>query len=488
MTLLNVKAQDMIKSFSFDLSMEEAINMAHLNSIAAQQHANSYTSSYWRFRSHKASLLPSLNLNSDIGNFNHSITQLQDATTGEILYNSNYYLSNNLQLSIDQVIPQTGGQISLYSNIERLDQYGDYSSTDYYNQPISLSYIQPIFSFNSYKWDKLIEPKNYERAKRSYLEDMENVTQNAVAYYFSYATAQNNYSIAQDNFKQSKELYLTSKESFKLGSITKTSLLQLELKVLNDSLEVNSKEVTLIDSRNRLSSYLGILPQTTLDAKVEYALPNLMLNFDKVLEKALSNSSFEIDHQIQRLESERQIAEYKGDRGIKVQFNARFGLSNSSSRFLHSYQNLGDQEVIGLSLSVPIYDWGLGKGKVQMAKSEAKTISDQLEQEMVDFYQDIMLKVMQFNNQIGQCNIAKRAVEVAEQSYDSARVSFVSGTMNVTDLNAAQSEYDNARISYMSAIANYWQYYYEIRSISLYDYLLEVDISTEFDKIIQSQH
>lgn len=470
---------------SYHLTMDEALELAQLNSIASQEHSNTFTSSYWSFRSYQASRLPSLNVSGYLGGLNHSLVQLQDATTSEIYFQSNYSLSNQLQLSIDQAITATGGTISVYSSLQRLDQFGNLDLTSWYSQPISISYLQPIFSYNSYKWDKLIEPQSYERAKKQYLENMENVTYQAVYYYWQYAQSQYEYDIAAKNFQESKALYSVSQEKFMLGTVTKSALLQLELKVLNDSLAMNSNYISLISTRNSLTSYIGLKQETDVVAEIDFDLPELTLSYVRVLSDALSNSSFTVDQQIQMLESERTIAQAKGEQGMSVSLSANFGLSNSSDTFPSAYRDLRDQEVVGLSLSIPIYDWGLGKGKVQMAKAQSETLKNQLEQSMIDYEQDIFLKVMQFNNQLGQCLIAKKAVEIAQQSYALATENFLSGSMTVTDLNAARSEYDTAQNSYVQSVSAYWQYFYDIRRTTLHDYILDVDINAEFDNIIK---
>lgn len=474
------------ENLTYSLSMEEAMELAQLNSIASMQYKNIFTSSYWSFRAYKASVLPSLVFSSGVGNLNHSLIQLQDATTGAISYYSNYSLSNTAQISVDQVISATGGTLSLYSSLERLDQFGNNSGSDYYSQPVSLSYLQPIFSYNSYKWDKKIEPKTYEKAKKEYLENMEQVTLNAVNLYWQYSSAYNNYKIAKVNFEQSKDLYKTSVEKFNLGTMTKTSLLQLELKVLNDSLSMNDYNVTLISTRNSLCSYIGLRKETQIDVVVDLDLPEVTLEYIDVLEDALRNSSFSIDQQIQILEAQRSVASAKGDKGISMQLNARFGLSNNNSVLKSAYQNLMDQEVVGLTISVPIFDWGMGRGKVQMAKAQEQTTINQLAQSMIDYEQDVYLKVMKFNNQIGQCKIAQKAAEIAAESYRLATQNFLNGSMTVTELNSVRSENDSAQEEYISAVGSYWTYFYEIRQLTLHDYMLKSDISAEFDKIVNN--
>ncbi len=471
---------------SYELSMDEAIELAQRNSIASQEYRNIFTASYWTFRAYEASRLPSLNISAGLGQLNHSLVPLQNALTGEINYISNYNLTNNVQLSVNQIIAATGGTVSLYSSLERLDQFNGEPPINWYSQPLTLSYYQPLFTFNQYKWDKLIEPKAYERSKREYIENMERVTVSAVTMFWQYATEQQNYNIAAENFKQSKLLLATSTEKFKLGTVSKTALLQLELEVLNDSIAMSDASIMLISARNALSSFIGLKQDTEIEAEFNFTFPELQLEFGDVLDNAYANSSFALRQEVTELQAEEDVARAKGERGIRVQFDARFGLSNNDPTLAGAYRNLRDQEVVGVTLSMPLYDWGLGEGRVKMAKAQAQTSKNRMEQEVVDLQQDIFVKVMQFNQQVGQCRIAQKAAQIARAAYESATENFLTGgsSMTVTELNSTRTEYDNAQRNYILSVGNFWKYYYEIRQQTLFDYILNIDINARFDEII----
>ena len=143
-----------------------------------------------------------------------------------------------------------------------------------------------------------------------------------------------------------------------------------------------------------------------------------------------------------------------------------------------------DQEIISLGLSFPILDWGLGKGRVKTAKSRENVVRTQAELDNAERRQDLMIKVVQFNNQTRQCQISSKADSIAEQRYEAVRERFVNGTATVTDLNTAQSEKDEAAQRYINELSKYWNYYYTLRQLTLYDFISRTNISAEFDKII----
>lgn len=467
------------------LSMEDVIRLAQENSISAMTNRNMFAASYWQYRSFRAQYLPSLNLNGSLANFNRSLITLQDYNTGMIRYAENYNMTNDLTLSIRQNIALTGGTLSLSTSLQRLDQFGPQRSINWYAQPIYLSYMQSLWGFNSLKWDKKTEPRNFEIAKRQYLENMEQVTISAADCFWNLNAARVSYENAMQSFEESKRLYKAAQTRFQMGTITRDNLLQLELKMLNDSLSIQSQKVSLRSAQNTLCSYIGYQEDTELTLTISYAIPDLTLNYDDVLEKALENSSFNISQEVQRIEADRSVAQAKANRGLSASVNARFGMSDDGETLGKAFTQLKDQEVIGVSFSVPILDWGQGKGRVQMAKAQAETTKSRLTQSLLDYRQDIMVRVMQFNNQRSQCEISRRAMEIAEESYQLALKNFGSGTMAVTDLNQLQSSRDNARTTYESNVRSFWSQYFNLRKTTLFDFISDTDISAEFDSIIK---
>ena len=467
------------------LNMQQVVQLAQENSIPAMSNRNSFAARYWSYRSYKAELLPSLNLSANLTQFNRSLVQLQDYQTGALSYRANYNMSNDVTLYFSQNIPWTGGTVSLSTSLQRLDQYSPARLTSYYAQPIYLSYMQSLWGYNRFKWDRKTEPMQYEMAKRQYIESMEQVSQTAVAYFWNYVSAMENRERAMKSFEDSKRLFEAGQTRFAMGTITRDQLMQIEVSMLNDSLQLSSVQVSLRSALNRLCSYIGYNEDTELNLLVDYDIPDVTLDYDDVLERALQNSSFNLNQEIQHIETERNVALARSNRGITASVNARFGLSGSADRFDDTFIQLKDQEVVGVSLTIPIMDWGLGRGRVRMAEAQAQTTRNSLDQSMTDYRQELLTQVMQFNNQRSQCEIARRAAQLAEDSYELALKNFGSGTMTMTQLDQLKAKRDNALSSYVSNVASFWNYYFGIRRTTLYDYKSGTDITAEFDRLVR---
>ena len=467
------------------LTLDEAIYAAQNQSIAAMVAKYTFLSSYWSFRSFQASRLPSLNLSGEVLSFDRSLRLLQDYDTGELRYLDNYNLQNTLGISIRQNIALTGGTLQLYSSLNRLDQFAPKETKSYYSQPITLSYTQPLFAYNKFKWNKKIAPKEYELAKRTYIESMEDVTTQAVNYYFNLLLTKTKHAIAVKNYANTTALHAIAEQRLRLGSITQDELLQLQLRMLNDSLSINDTALAVREQQMKLNSYLRYNENVDVDPVLDDRIPAIEIDYVLVLNKALENSSFDISNEIKSLNAEAGVAQAKAERGASATINARFGLSQTGETFRTAYSNLLDQEVVGLQFSIPIFDWGMGKGRVRMAKAKAEMVRNQIEQNEIDFRHTVYTLIEQFHNQRNQCAVAARAREVAERRYTIAMENFRRGTVSVTEMNTAQTEKDQANQTYVSALADFWSYYYLLRRKTLYDFLSHTDINAEFDKLIK---
>ena len=78
--------------------------------------------------------------------------------------------------------------------------------------------------------------------------------------------------------------------------------------------------------------------------------------------------------------------------------------------------------------------------------------------------------VVQFNLQAKRVEIARKTDLTAKRRYEVARRLFLVGKLSVLDLNTSIAEKDGASRGFLAALNNYWNLYYMIRSMTLYDF------------------
>jgi len=464
------------------MTLEEVIGAARAQSVPALAARAAFVSDYWAWRAYQASRLPSVIVYGELGSFNRSLNLLPTPGTGEYVYTPVYNMTNSLGLMLQQNITFTGGTLQLYSDLSRIDQFST-GDKNWYSQPVTLSYSQPLFAYNKFKWDKLISPKGYEKAKRMYLEAMEDVTLKAADCYFGVMEAQKLYDVARTNYENTSRMLNIARERLSLGSITRDEYLQLELRMLSDSLSISENDVILREARMQLNSLLGMDETRVIETVLEEDLPVVLMDYDLVLEKASANSSFNLANAIDILNAESEIARAKASRGITMQLNARFGLSKNAPELQGVYRDLMDQEVVGLSFSVPILDWGQGKGRVKKAEAAADVVKAQVEQAENDKRISLFTAVGQFNNQRQLCDVSRRASAIAQERYGLVMEKFRSGKATVLELNNARTESDSAVQKYVKDISSFWTYYYTLRKLTLYDFLSGDDLTVNYEEM-----
>ena len=313
---------------------------------------------------------------------------------------------------------------------------------------------------------------------------MQDITINVTNLFFTVLSAQENYRQSVADYEDRKHLFEIAKKRLDLGTTTKSEVLQMELSLLNAKMSVNSTSLTLRSQLFSLFSYLRIVDYGDIELLPPYYMPDIEMNAEQVLDKAWTGSSHSIEQQLNLLESQRALAEAKANRGLQVEFRGRVGLSQSANDFPAAYRRLKDYETVGLTMTIPIYDWGMGRGKVRMAKTDVEITKTQIEQANIEFAHDVRTKVMQFNNQAEQCKTSLRAQDIAAERYDIMKKRFENGSVTVTELNTAQEEFESAQHQYISQLQQFWTDYYGIQKLTLYDFIRKENIGVNFNDLV----
>lgn len=481
-TTLISEAQNVSKT----LSLEEVIALARIQSPDAILAKHRFKSSYWAFRSYKATMLPALTVNADVVNFSNGIKSVTQPD-GSKLYNKSQDNVTSFTGSLTQNIGITGGTFSVSSGIERNDNLlADSLGTSYNSNILRVSYTQPAFQYNRFKWEKKIEPLRYKEAQQTYLHQLEVISEKAIRYFYDLATAQLNVEIAETNFHNNDTLYKIAKGRYQMGTIAENELLQLELAYLNARSALNQSKINLQISMFSLRSFLGFSNLIDVKLKTQTEIPELAVSLDKAFEYAQYNNSELIAYSRQLLEAEQNVAQARAENRFNANLYASFGLNQWAYVLPETYIDPDNQQQLTVGVRIPVLDWGEGKGRYKMAQSNQEVVRSQVNQSRIDFQQEIMLLVMQFNEQSNQVAIAAKADTIARKRFEVAKQRFLIGKISVLDLNTASTERDIALRSNLMAQRTFWNYFYAIREYTLYDFIENKTLECDYNEIIEN--
>ena len=164
-----------------------------------------------------------------------------------------------------------------------------------------------------------------------------------------------------------------------------------------------------------------------------------------------------------------------------MELNGYFGLSQTAETLGSAYQNPVDQERVGLTLQVPIADWGLSRARREIAKSNLELTRRTIEQDNIKFEREVILRVQQFDLKKQQLILAGRAFEVADKRVTIAKNRYQIGKIDVTELNIALNEYETSRQAYFQSLWALWTAHYEIRNLTLFDFIENKPLRNDAD-------
>ncbi|MDX9928749.1 MAG: TolC family protein, partial [Bacteroidales bacterium] len=237
-----------------ELTLEEAITIAQDSSLRAFIDKNSFLSDYWDFRTYQASFLPTLSLETTPFNYERSIREVYNSQDDEYQFIQSKKLNSYANLSLTQNIPLTGGRVYIDSDLGRIQNIGgkiEYSST-----PIRIGIQQDLFDFNSFKWQKKIEPLEFTRSKKEFLKASQAIANNTVNFFFALLSAQIELKIAQNDFSNADTLYRDGLQRQEKGTISLEDIYSLELSLMDANSDLERAETSVRRAQTRLLSFL----------------------------------------------------------------------------------------------------------------------------------------------------------------------------------------------------------------------------------------
>jgi len=463
-------------------TLGQTIQTAQQRSPSAVAAQHTLRSAYWTYRYYVASYLPSVTLTSS-PEFNRGINRVvQPDGTNSFVHVSQ--LCSDVTMQISQNIPLTGGTLFVNSSLMCDDQIEGDGKTSYRSQPITIGYQQSLIGYNELKWNRRIEPLRWLEAQKQYTETMELVASQASSYFFELATAQTNVDIARSNLASADTLCHFAEGRYNIGTITENEMLQLQLNKLREETNLLDAEVSLQSAAEALRNYLNLPTDTQLSVLTDNQVPQMEVPLAEALELARQNSPDPDYYKRAQLERRQNLAYTKANTGLKADLYLQFGLSQTGQELHEAYRNPTDMQYASVSVSIPILDWGRGKGRRRVAQSNVDLADIHAEQGMKSFEQNVTKMVQQFNLQSRRVSVASQADKTAERRYEVARRLYVLGKNTILDLNSAISEKDSARRSYIQSLSTYWSLYYGLRSMTGYDFALNIPITWQLPETL----
>jgi outer membrane protein TolC len=207
----------------------------------------------------------------------------------------------------------------------------------------------------------------------------------------------------------------------------------------------------------------------------------LTISADDALAYVKNNNPDFLTNRQSMLEAEQVVDKTTKSSRLEASLNMSIGFNQVAERLTDSYNNPLEQDVVSLRLNIPIVDWGVRKGRVNMAKNQLNVTKLSVQQDEISLEEEIIMTVSDFNVQQALINSAQEARILADMAFEATKQRYLIGKADISSLTLALNRQESAGRNYVSALQNFWMSYFKIRKLTLFDFIGNKPLIKDFE-------
>jgi outer membrane protein TolC len=451
------------------MTLQQAIEIAQRQGLQARVVLDTRDAARWRDRAFSARLMPQLALTGTLPNYERAIVPVIQPD-GSTQFRPRRETTSALGMSVSQQLPFTGGSMFVTSGLSRVDVGGDQSSRLYSSTPVTVGLRQDIFRPNALRWDAREQDLVAITADRTYLESREDVAVNTATAFFDLFSARLALDNAAAKVAINDTLFNLNKGRFEVGKIGENDLLQSELALLQARTSLDGAKLDFERANAALKRLLSLPPNAPIDILPPTEIPLTEVDTALAVEQALRNQSRTTTTELQAVQAKRRVSEAKLNNGFGAQVSATVGFNQRASVLDEAYRDLAQRQQYGVSVSMPIVQWGNRKGQIEAARAEEDRAKANARATRDAAAEEAHFAALQLAQSARNLALSAKADTVAVKRFEVAKNRYIVGKIGIDNLYLAQNERDGALRGYIDALRGYWASYYRLRRLTLYDF------------------
>lgn len=361
------------------LTLEKALNTAFEHSPSLIQSKLSLEQRQLNLKAQDASLKSQFSL--DVTPFRYTRNNQYDN------FNSKWYANetkmSSASFGITQPIKWTDGTISLYNDFSWQDASNRTSggNNTSFNHNLSLRISQPLFTYNRTKMQLKELEYALENAKISYALQQLSIEKNVTSQFYDVYQKQKDLNISRDEYNNQKQNYDIIKNKVEAGLLAKEELYQAEVNLANSESTVYSKEISFENAKDNFKLLLGMSLDEDIAILFDNNIPTVDVNINDAVKYALDQRMEIRQKQITLEQDVFSIIRTKAESEFKGDLSVRVGMDALAGKVKNMYDKPTDNEEIGVTLTIPIFDWGAKKAKVKSSQLAMESDEISLEEQ-----------------------------------------------------------------------------------------------------------
>ncbi|MEE9431698.1 MAG: TolC family protein [Melioribacteraceae bacterium] len=360
------------------------------------------------------------------------------------------------RLRLTQPIIFSNGTINIVGRIFGREQFGtNINRTKDFFTNVGISLRQPLFTFNTQKANLERAEISLQNAKRNFNHAEQNLIYDVKVAFYKLYKLKESVKIAVEKEKQNEESFRTAQSKFKAGLIAEVEALQLEVDLASSKNSLLNAKRSFEENLNNFKILLGLDLNEEINIVSNLILKSVNIDKELAIESAFENRSDLLNQQNNIYLSELRVEEVDARKQIKVELNARYGISKNDEEFQSLFSKLLDDVNVSLNLSVPVWDWGQNSREVEAAN--ANLMNEELNYNNLKktIRNEVIATINRIISAKARVEVLSKSVEIAEKSYKISLARFKSGTISSFDLAQMQLRLTEAKNNSIGALIDY---------------------------------
>ena len=451
------------------LTLEEALRLAQTQGAQARAASATRDAALFRDRQFYSRQLPQLTLGGTVPSYNRSIIQVLQPD-GSTLFRPQDQTNANLTLSLSQKLPVTGADFFITSSLARLSLSGQQNRRTWSSTPFSVGIRQELFRPNANAWDRLEQEHRGTIAERQYLETREDLAIQVTGLFFDAYSARLALANAESNAAINDTLYTLNKGRFEVGKIGENDLLQSELALLRARASLDGARLELDRAKASLRLALGMPVGAPIEVTASAVVPEVLVDTARAVQEALKNRAVVSEVALQQVQAQRGVTTAKLSNGLNATVQASYGYNATGNELGTAYDGLLEARQLSVGVQVPLLQWGVRKEGVRAAQADRDRVVETGELTLAQAAQDAHFAALQVAQARRSLELAAKGDTVAGKRFEVALNRYVIGRIAIDNLYVAQAEKDGALAQFVQSLRGYWQAYYRLRRLTLFDF------------------
>lgn len=457
------------------VSLQEAIEVHVYNTRYVREKCLAYENSLLEYDNFKKSLLPSVSFNLTPVSFNRSLRLLQNYTNGEYSNVEEFSNTSSGDLSISQKIAATGGVFSIGSSLNYLREFTS-DNNSFCTSPMYFSYSQSLFGGRrNYLFERSISRLKHDMALKNYCASVSTEQQKILTLYLKAYSCKVDIEFYTQAINTGDSLLMHAKIRKESGKITEYEYNQVELQQLDNQMELEKSRHTYESAIRQLGNELFI--QNIELEGLSFADFPIRIEEANTLELISRNNPTYLNQELSRLNAEYTLNQKKLNNSFNANISLSYGLNQYAKTLQGAYRHPDQRQSVSITLSIPMFQWGINRNKVKMAENDYQSALLEQETSLEKFKEEIHEDVFNYNMSKELADIAYRKYKLAGQQFSFAATKYRVGKIAAIELTNANKEYLEAKQSYLSVLKSLFVNYYKIRHLALYDFIEGKDMA-----------